>query len=453
MPSSLACSLGHRPCSLQGFELADGTRATGEIMYNILQSSYSFFGEKMNLETLKNLMSIDLDGAAKLIFFQRINEFMKDEIADFAESLLTRVGGVVGSAALVLLTLWIMFQGFRIITGQSRDSMMALVVNSLKAALIVGFATSWSLGTSSISKWINDDVPAAIYETVTGNSGDVYEDIDKSLGYMQAAFTSIDSIQDGGDDKVDAQKSRAMWFTGIGTGGPAITAGVMMLLNRIAMALFIGFGPIFIICLMFDQTKQLFTRWLFYGIATMFSLAVLSVMVTLAMDVVIAVAASFWVGQIITGGSAEGVNSMAMQQGGLGLLLTMLIISAPPIAGNFFQGMMGTFAAYSSFGNFGGAAPGTRGPNSPPVSNAPAPTNTIPDRAGSQQGSMNQSATPYYSGGGLVTNTDTTKTTEQTARGAAGVQQQISANTTQTIAPPLLPPSQGAGGPSRGGTA
>ncbi len=406
----------------------------------------------MNFETLKNLMSIALDDTSKLIFFQRINAFMKDEIADFAESLLTRVGGVVGSVALVLLTLWIMFQGFRIITGQSRDSMMALVVNSLKAALIVGFATSWSVGTSNISKWINDDVPAAIYETVTGNKGDVYEDIDKSLGYMQAAFTSIDTIQDGGDDKVDSQKSRAMWFTGIGTGGPAITAGVMMLLNRIAMALFIGFGPIFIICLLFDQTKQLFTRWLFYGIATMFSLAVLSVMVTLAMDVVIAVAASFWVGQIITGGSAEGVNSMAMQQGGLGLLLTMLIISAPPIAGNFFQGMMGTFAAYSSFGNFGGAAPGTRGPNSPPVDKTPAPQSADRGRADESRSMQNQVVSPNYNGGSQVGVADTTKSAEQTARGAAG-SQQVAANAPHVINPPVLPPPpSGAGGPPRGGT-
>lgn len=419
-------------------------------MHNIFQSISGFLGEKMNFEALKNLMSIDLDDTTKLIFFQRINEFMKDEIAEFGENLLTRVGGIVGSIALILMTLWIMFQGFRIITGQSRDSMMALVVNSAKAVLIVGFATSWSVGTSEISKWINDDVPAVIYEMVTGNTGDVYKDIDRSLGFMQAAFTSIDAIQDGGDDTVDSQKGRAMWFTGIGTGGPAITAGVMMLLNRIAMALFIGFGPMFIICLLFDQTKQLFSKWLFYGLATMFSLAVLSVMVTLAMDVVIAVAGSFWVGQIISGGSAEGVNSMAMQQGGLGLLLTMLIISAPPIAGNFFNGMMGTFTAYSSFGTFGGgtsAAPGTRGPNSPPVDTR-APTNAArpDDRPPSQV------VQPYYAGGGAATNTDSTKTPEQTSRGVA-VGQQVVTNAPLVVNPPQLPPPpSGAGGPPRGGT-
>ena len=427
-------------------------------MQNLLQSAFKFLGEKINLDTLTNLMSVDLDDISKLIFFQRINNFMKEEIAEFGEHLLGRVGGIIGGVALTLLTIWIMFQGFRIITGQSRDSMMALVVNSLKAGLIVGFALSWSVANSSISKFINDDLPGSIYEMVTGNTGDVFKDIDKSLGYMQLAFSSIDAIQDGGDEKVDDQKSRAMWFTGIGTGGPAITAGVMMLLNRIAMALFIGFGPLFIMCLLFDQTKQLFTRWLFYGIATMFSLAVLSVMVTLAMDVVIAVASSFWLGRLIEGGSGEGVNSMAMQQGGLGLLLTMLIISAPPIAGNFFQGMMGSFLAHSQFGTFGGAGggtsqPGTRGPGSPAVDSAgPQSVNRGEGQAESRS-IQNPVFNSYQSGGMQAERGDERRTADQSARGIAGTQQQLAGNVTQTNGPvqPPLPP-QGAGGPPRGGT-
>ncbi|WP_425611816.1 type IV secretion system protein [Xanthomonas campestris] len=49
-------------------------------------------------------------------------------------------------------------------------------------------------------------------------------------------------------------------MVGVGTGGPAVVAGSMMLLYRIAMALFVGFGPLFILCLLFEQTKSLFQR-------------------------------------------------------------------------------------------------------------------------------------------------------------------------------------------------
>ncbi|WP_213947920.1 hypothetical protein [Luteibacter sp. dw_328] len=54
----------------------------------------------------------------------------------------------------------------------------------------------------------------------------------------------------------------------------------------------------------FDQTKDLFKRWLIYGIGTMFSMA---------------------------------------------LLLSILIVSVPPMAAMFFQGTLGSALTYSVF--------------------------------------------------------------------------------------------------------
>jgi len=79
-----------------------------------------------------------------------------------------------------------------------------------------------------------------------------------------------------------------------------------------------------------------------------------SVMVAIALKMVLAVSAAFWVGRF-TGASTEGVNSMALQQGGLGLILTALIVTAPPMAAAFFQGMLGAFTPYTAFSSDGGA--------------------------------------------------------------------------------------------------
>ncbi|MEA9656625.1 type IV secretion system protein [Xanthomonas campestris pv. raphani] len=61
----------------------------------------------------------------------------------------------------------------------------------------------------------------------------------------------------------------------------------MLLLYQVAIALFVGFGPLFILCLLFDQTKQLFQKWLLYGIGTMFSMGVLAAMVSICMKMVV----------------------------------------------------------------------------------------------------------------------------------------------------------------------
>ena len=76
-------------------------------------------------------------GVPDLLFFREINNFLTGEIEVFCNNLLGRTASLIGGAALSLLTLWIMLQGYRIVTGQSRDSMMALVTHSLRAALIV----------------------------------------------------------------------------------------------------------------------------------------------------------------------------------------------------------------------------------------------------------------------------------------------------------------------------
>ena len=76
--------------------------------------------------------------------------------------------------------------------------------------------------------------------------------------------------------------------------------------------------------------------------------------------------------------SSEGINI-----GGIGLLLTTMIISAPPMAAAFFQGTLGQFNAYSPFGHIKPEPPGGRGgggygpPGSP--SYTPPPQNSSND--------------------------------------------------------------------------
>jgi type IV secretion system protein VirB6 len=300
-----------------------------------------------------------LSDASNLYFFREVYGFLGGEIDEFRENVLGRVMSWVGTMALILMTLWIMVQGYRIVIGQSRESMAALVTNTLRATLIVSIATSFAIGGTSLNTLLTDDLNREITHVVTGHDENAYDSIDRSLGHMQLAMSSIDALDVGGSELVDDAKTRTMWFTGIGIAGPAITGGALLLLNKIAMALVVGFGPVFILCLLFDQTKQLFSKWLFYGIGTLFSLAVLSVMVALALDMVLAVSAAFWAGNF-PGANQEGISSMAMQQGGLGLILTVLIVTAPPMAASFFSGVLGQFSAYNQFAN----------PSIPPGQNA-----------------------------------------------------------------------------------
>lgn len=269
---------------------------------------------------------------------------------------------------------------------------MGLVVDSLRATLIIGIATGFAVGNATIYNGITDglgDVIVGIVADVDADS--LYGDMDKALAVMSIALGSVEAVQVEPGSEAETAKKRNMYFVGIGTAGPAISAGIMLTLNKVAMALFVGLGPLFILCLLFDATKSLFQRWLLYGIGTLFSLAVLYVMVKLAMDLTLAVAAAFWANNLLSMVSEQGINTMAIQQGGLGIIMTMLLISAPPMAAAFFQGTLGSFMAYSQLDGTGGrpgqgtVPPGTYGPGSPPINNQSAIDSNKPAGFGGAQ--------------------------------------------------------------------
>ena len=123
-------------------------------------------------------------------------------------------------------------------------------------------------------------------------------------------------------------------------------------------------GPPFILCLIFDQTKDIFRRWLMYGVGTMFAMAMLSVVSAMVLDLTAKVSEALWASKVlnsIIGNDAEGLTSLAMQQVGIGLLMTVLVISVPPMAAVFFNGTMGQFMHFSAFGGGALSRPGPQG--------------------------------------------------------------------------------------------
>jgi type IV secretion system protein VirB6 len=100
-----------------------------------------------------------------------------------------------------------------------------------------------------------------------------------------------------------------------------------------------------------------------YGIGTIFSMALLSVVASMVLDLTVKISEALWGAKIVNsilGNSTEGLTSTAMQQGGIGLLLSILVVSVPPMAAMFFQGTLGSALTYSVFTPTGGR-PGPQG--------------------------------------------------------------------------------------------
>lgn len=316
-------------------------------------------------------------GIADYAAFRLVNTWLTSRIGEFGLALMGRMAGFVGGVGITFATLWMLFQGYRILSGQQRDYAMPLVLNGVKIALCFAIATSMSVGGIKLHTFLTHDMDEAVNELITGKKGQTTADsIDKNLAYLQIAMTAIDGVQVlDGNPELAEEKRTAKFFAGLGAAGPAIAAGVMLLLMKFVIAMWIGFGPLFIFALAFDATKSMFHRWLQYGLGALFTMGMLSFVSNLILDLMVRVSATMWLAKLtnISGASAEGISGQAMQQGGIGLILTMLIISVPPIAAHFFQGQVGSFMHFSAFTGSTASQPGPQGqppgshPQQPPV--------------------------------------------------------------------------------------
>ena len=257
--------------------------------------------------------------------------------------------------------------GFLIVTGRSQEGIKGFVFNLGKTYFIVAMALGVAAGGKFGVRTLTDTLSDGISQIMTGNS-DVGSKcltqdaqviigckIDMNLTATQSMMGMLDGIDTADSDYLENKISEARWFAGIGTAGPAIVAGTMLIMFRIAIALFIGFAPIFILCLLFKKTAPLFQKWLYYGLATIFSSVMLGVMADIAMDLVSNIAitdAVTRIASILGGGNLSGIMQTVTQQLGLGLVLSTLLIVVPPMAGAWFSGLMASYYGSNYIGNW-----------------------------------------------------------------------------------------------------
>ncbi|WP_127172012.1 type IV secretion system protein [Xanthomonas euvesicatoria] len=353
-------------------------------------------------------------GLGEFVFFKLVNDYFSNEIQEFGLELMSRAMRWVSTIALTVTTLWVLILGYRIATGQSRESAMATMIKAGKVAIIISLASAVGVNGAMLHQTMTQNLDKEIHGLFTGDEDSTASDaIDQNLAYTQVALTALDAVRvDPTDPEAIEKKGRAVLMAGFGTASPPMAAGAMLLLFKFTMAFLIGIGPIFILALIFDQTKDLFKKWLFYVIGTLFSMAMLSVVTAMVLKFTAKVAAAYWAAQLITLGNAEGLSSQALQQGGIGLVMTLLIISVPTLAAAIWQGNMGTFMAYSAFDRGGAASPGPQG--QPAGSYVPQRTAASEDRSEANVQKGVGTATRTIAGA------DSSETVAKGSRGLAG---------------------------------
>jgi type IV secretion system protein VirB6 len=193
-----------------------------------------------------------------LRIFQPAYGFVDEKLGVFlgerTSSVIAEVSGPLRGA----LVLYVLLYGFAILRGSIAEPVMDFAVRSIKLALVYMLAT-----TTAYSSWVTEPLFHVLPDTLTrAISGAGTPDVGAAFDqfFNRAAYLA---------DKIAREASAidfGPWILAavvyvIGALAAALGFGVV-LVAKVALALLVALGPIFIACALFEATRRFFFGWL-----------------------------------------------------------------------------------------------------------------------------------------------------------------------------------------------
>lgn len=203
-----------------------------------------------------------------------------------SEQAFNRLFGTEGQLTLTLtlvLVLYVAGFGLSLMLGRSNLGVRALIPKMITLGLVVGFATSY-LAFSTVFYNFFIGGPDQIAGILTGSGGESATAVFAQK--LDVVFLSVQQASGETKDISAFSPPGMMWIGAmlllLGTVGLLVTA-------RIALALLLAVGPIFVVLALFEGTRGLFTGWLkgltMMALAPLFAVLGGSIMLELAVPV------------------------------------------------------------------------------------------------------------------------------------------------------------------------
>jgi len=197
-------------------------------------------------------------------------------------------GGVLVTALTIMLTLYVAFFAIQLVTGRSTLGVSTLTPKMLRIGLVLTFVTSW-IAYQAVFWNIFVLGPDWLAGILTGDDGSATQTF---ASKVDVVFTAVQQASQGKEDIETFSPAGMMWMGALlfmlGTVGVLVTA-------RIALALLVALGPIFLVLALFDGTRGLFVGWLkgltMMGLTPLFAVLGGSIMLEMAVPVLSALTA------------------------------------------------------------------------------------------------------------------------------------------------------------------
>ena len=198
-------------------------------------------------------------------------------------------GGSMATVLTILLTLYVAFFAIQLLTGRATLGIKSLTPRMMTVGLVLTFATSW-VAYQSVVWNLAVGSPDWIAGILTGDKGSATQTFAAKIDIV---FQAVQEANQGNNDISAFSPPGMMWLGAIllllGTVGVLVT-------SRIALAVLIALGPIFVVMALFNGTRGLFAGWVkgltLLALAPLFAVLGGSVMLELSVPILAALVAT-----------------------------------------------------------------------------------------------------------------------------------------------------------------
>lgn len=215
--------------------------------------------------------------------------------SEMSQAAFSRIFGAEGAFQLplqILLTLFVVLLGFGLVTGRLRIGLSSLMPRLVTLGVVLTFATSW-IAFQSVFWNLLVLGPDEIAGGLMGGDGSATTIFADKLDVVMYSLMEVSGGEAMGETTSIFSPPGLLW-----SGGTMLLLGTVGVLAtcKIALAVLMALGPIFIVTALFKATRGLFAGWLkaavLMALAPLFAVLAGSLMLELATPVLSALMAT-----------------------------------------------------------------------------------------------------------------------------------------------------------------
>jgi type IV secretion system protein VirB6 len=272
---------------------------------------------------------------AAAVFFAQFWQWLSDRLTDYVSEHVATTAAAIEPAAVSLAVIYVMVWGFLHLKGAIEEPVIAGALRIARLAVVFGVGLQlWQYNEALVNTFM--DAPTELAAALAG-AADPIGTVDAL--WEQGGLVASTLWEKGGvlDGEVGFYIAAAVVYALVGA--VCVYTLFLMALARVAVALLLAVGPMFILMLLFESTQKFFEAW----IAQLANYALVGVLAVLTASLMLTVVEAYATQTAAKGAAILTVDALDMLLvAGLVLLLLRQVM---PIAARLGGGV-----ALTSFG-------------------------------------------------------------------------------------------------------